>query len=225
MARSATQRLSFKVEVLSGDYARTAADVIHVHLPVEGAVVITGGTTARAIYGHLDPTRFDALTVGFSDERCVPPDDDASNYRMANEAFLARSDAKVLRMPGELPPDEGARNYHAAIAPFATGIELMLLGMGADCHVGALFPDSPALGSDLYCAAVDRPDGLRGLTLTPPVMRGARKILLLVSGQSKADAVRRAVTGNEPPIECPARLLAEHADASFLLDDAAASSL
>ena len=218
--------MSFKVEVIAGDYTRTAADILTAHLPVEGVVVITGGTTARAVYEHLDPGRFDPLTVAFSDERCVPPDDDASNYRMANEAFLARSDAKVLRMPGELPPDEAARAYHDALEPVVRqGIDLMLLGMGADCHIGALFPGSPALGSDMYCAAVDRPDGLRGLTLTPPVMRGARKVLLIVSGDGKADAARRVVKGTEAPIECPARLLADHPDATFLLDEGAASRL
>lgn len=217
--------MTFKHEVLAGDYARTAADIIHSHLPVEGAVVITGGTTAAAIYTHLDPTRFDPVTVAFSDERCVPPDDDASNFRLANESFLGRSEATVLRMPGELPPDDGASAYHDAIAPIANGIDLMLLGMGSDCHVGALFPGSPALASDLYCVAVDRPDGLQGLTLTPPVMRAARKVLLIVSGEAKADAVRRVVKGTETPIECPARLLAGHPDVAFLLDRGAASSL
>ena len=218
--------MTFKVEVLAGDFARTAADIITAHLPVEGVVVITGGTTARAIYEHLDPTRFDPLTVAFSDERCVPPEDDASNYRMATETFLARSDAKVLRMQGELPPAEAARAYHDALEPVVRqGIDLMLLGMGADCHIGALFPGSPALGSDLYCAAVDRPDGLRGLTLTPPVMRGARKVLLLVNGESKAEAVQRVVQGTERAIVCPARLLADHPDATFLLDEGAAKSL
>lgn len=218
--------MTFRVEVLGGDYFTTAADIVTGHLPVEGAVVITGGTTAEKIYLHLDPARFDPFTVVFSDERCVPPDDDASNYRMANEAVLARSDANVLRMPGELPPEKGARAYEDAIGPvIARGIDVMLLGMGADCHVGALFPDSPALASDLYCTAVKRPDGLDGLTLTPPVMRGAKKVLLIVSGAGKAEAVRRVVRGTEAPTDCPARLLDDHPDATFLLDEGAASLL
>jgi 6-phosphogluconolactonase len=100
----------------------------------------------------------------------------------------------------------------------------MLLGMGADCHIGALYPASPALGADDYCAPVDRPDGLAGLTLTPPAMLAARKILLLVTGAAKAEAVRRAVEGSEGPESCPVRLLADHPDATFLLDEPAAGA-
>ena len=66
---------------------------------------------------------------------------------------------------------------------------LLLLGMGADAHVGAMFPSSPALGeTEKLCAAVNRPDGMRGLTLTPPAMLSARKILLLVTGTGSGTA-------------------------------------
>jgi len=101
----------------------------------------------------------------------------------------------------------------------------MLLGMGADAHVGALFPGSPALEETALAAVVDRPDGMQGVTLTPTAMLSARRIILLVTGEAKAEAVRRAVTGDEDPTKCPARVLAEHPDAAFLLDDAAASAL
>ncbi|HEV3472062.1 MAG TPA: 6-phosphogluconolactonase, partial [Actinomycetota bacterium] len=79
--------------------------------------------------------------------------------------------------------------------------------------------------SDSNCVAVDRPDGLRGLTLTPAVVLSARKILVLVTGEVKAEAVKRAVQGGETVEACPARLLAAHPDVTFLLDDAAASLL
>ena len=98
--------------------------------------------------------------------------------------------------------------------------------MGADAHVGAMFPGSPALEeSERFCRAVDRPDGMQGLTLTPPALLNANKVLLLVTGAAKAETVARVVTGNEPAIECPARILAPHPDVTFLLDDAAASRL
>lgn len=79
--------------------------------------------------------------------------------------------------------------------------------------------------SEQLCAAVRRPDGLRGLTLTPPAMLSAAKILLLVTGEGKAETVARVVGGSEPPSACPARLLADHPDATFLLDPTAASAL
>lgn len=191
-----------------------------------GPVVITGGETARAVYEHLDPHEWDNLDVFFSDERCVPPDDDASNHRMAAETFLGQSKANVQRMEGELAPDEGAARYDKVVAPLvADTYELMLLGMGADCHVCAMFPGSPALIADANCVAVDRPDRVKGLTLTPAVVLSARRVFVVVSGDGKAEAVKRAIQGAETVESCPARLLAAHPDVTFLLDEGAASLL
>lgn len=77
----------------------------------------------------------------------------------------------------------------------------------------------------MLCIPVDRPDGLTGLTLTPPALLDADEIVLIVSGESKAEAVKRAVTGDQPVAQCPARLLGDHANVTFLLDEAAASLL
>lgn len=217
--------MNARIEVLS-DHPGDAAAYIARLLPMTGPVVITGGTTARAVYENLDSRAWDNLDVFFSDERCVPPDDDDSNHKMATESFLGRSKANVHRMEGELEPDEGAARYHDVVAPIVTDTyELMLLGMGADCHICAMFPSSPALIADANCVAVDRPDGLKGLTLTPAVVLSARRILVPVVGKGKAEAVRRAVEGTETVEACPARLLAAHPDVTFLLDEGAASLL
>lgn len=218
--------MTFAVDVFEDmSYAQTAAARIEEAWPSSSAVVITGGTTAERIYRELALDR--GLDVFFSDERCVPPNHADSNFRMANAAFLGGSPARVHRMPGELDPEEGAAAYHSDIAPFVDQeFGLTLLGMGADCHIGAMFPGSPALGErDRYCRAVDRPDGMKGLTLTPPAMLAAGKILLLVAGSGKAEAVSRVVNGDEDPGPCPARLLKDHGDATMLLDEGAASLL
>ena len=194
------------------------------------SVVLTGGTTAENVYPALAETGagWSGIEVFFSDERCVPPDDPASNYGMASRLLLGPLDvSSVHRMRGEAAPEDAAREYSEVVAARAPGgFDLVLLGMGADCHVAALFPGSAALseGSAL-CRAVDRPDGMKGLTLTPPALLGSRKVRLIVSGEDKAEAVRRVVAGDEPPQECPARLLADHPDVNFLLDDPAASLL
>lgn len=191
-----------------------------------GSVVITGGTTAAEIYKHLDPSRWDGIDVFFSDERCVPPDHADSNFKMATDLFLGSSNATVHRMEGELDPAQAARHYHSAIQPFvADGIDLMLLGMGADCHVGALYPLSDALGATGYCAAVQRPDGLGGLTLTPQAMLAARSIRVLVTGEKKSEALLRVMRGDEDVAGCPARLLLPHPDVTFWIDDGAATLL
>jgi 6-phosphogluconolactonase len=238
--------MNFKIEVFdSATYPVEAAKVIGAHLPAAGSVILTGGTTAERIYPELAELTFvsagrdDAgqhdlsgswagIEVGFSDERCVPPDDEASNFRMASELLLAEAPPKAVhRMHGEDEPSAGAERYHVDIGPLAReGFDLLLLGMGADAHVGALYPGSPALSeTEFLCRAVDRPDGMKGLTLTPPAMLGAKKILLLVTGEAKAETVKRALQGNELPNTCPVRLLADHDDVTFLLDPAAASAL
>jgi len=222
--------VSFGVEVFgANEYAAAVTRRIATDLPGGGSLVLTGGTTAERIYPQLAVAKssWTNVAIAFSDERCVPPDDGASNYGMAKRLFLDAAEAGVVhRMKGELPPAVGASEYHREIAPLvARGFDLLLLGMGADAHIGALYPGSPALAEARSCAAVDRPDGMRGLTLTPPAMLSARKVLLLVTGNAKADSVRRAVAGDELPDTCPVRLLAGHRDATFLLDEDAASAL
>ncbi len=222
----------FGVEVFpTASYAADMADAIARALPAEGSLVLTGGTTAARIYGDLAqvaPAHIAELEVLFSDERCVPPDHEESNFKMANGLLLQpRSITKVQRMRGEDPPAEAAASYGRSIAPVVQrGLDLVLLGMGADAHIGAMFPGSPALTeTERLCRAVDRPDGMQGLTLTPPAISSATKILLIVTGETKAEAVARVVAGNEPLTDCPACLLAPHADATFLLDEPAASAL
>lgn len=220
--------MSFAVEVWpEADFARQMAARITTALPASGTVVITGGTTAAKVYAALEePSRWDGLDVLFSDERCVPPDHDASNYKMAMELFLGATGATVHRMPGELDPTAGARRYHDEIAELVTGgPRVAFMGMGADCHVGALYPGSPALDDPNYCAAVQRPDGLSGLTLTPTAMLACASITLMAAGAAKAEAVARVVTGDELPLTCPARLLAEHPDVTLCVDEPGARSL
>jgi 6-phosphogluconolactonase len=219
--------VTFAVEVYSSSYATSVADRIAQEIVAGGSLVVTGGGTAAQVYPELKADLTD-VDVFFSDERCVPPDDANSNFRLAEEQLLRRSGAaRVHRMHGEDSPLRAARDYHAEIAPVVErGFDLMILGMGSDGHIAALFPNSAALiDPDALCLPVDRPDGLKGLSLTAPALVAGRRILLIVTGEAKAEAVARAVNGNEDELSCPVRLLAGHPDATFLLDQAAASAL
>jgi 6-phosphogluconolactonase len=223
--------MPFQVEVFRpADYARAAAGRIAGELPSRGSVVITGGTTAAAMYPHLADAAPDwgELDVFFSDERCVPPDDERSNYRMANQQLLERVQPRsVHRILGEKDPSAAADAYRQALDPAVThGFDLMVLGMGDDCHICALFPGSPALREkSAPCAVVDRPDGMKGITLTPPAVLGARRTFVIVAGQKKAQAVLRASHGAEDVTSCPVRLLEGARDVTFLVDEGAASAL
>src|SRR5918994_67269 len=218
--------MSFLVEVHPNEsWAQAAAKLILESLPPAGSVVLTGGSAAERVYPLLAvPERqWRFIELYFSDERCVRPDAPSSNFGLIDRTLLSRiRPAGVHPMHGEDEPSEAAGAYEQVVAPAAErGLDVVLLGVGADAHIAALFPGSPALDeSERLCLAVQRPDGMIGITLTPPALLRARRIVLLVSGRSKADAVRRAVSSNEIPSRCPVRLFAEHSNVQFVLDEA-----
>ena len=222
--------MPFQTEVFgNSEYADSAARRIAAAMPGGGSLVLTGGSTAQSVYPFLGAHKkeWTGVEIAFSDERCVPPDDAGSNYFMAKRTLLDTVDAPVVhRIKGELPPAQGAHDYHAVITPLVSrGFDLLLLGVGTDAHIGSMSPGSPALTETRYAAAVKRYDGIMGVTMTPPAMLSARKIILIVTGEAKADVIRRAVEGDEPVDSCPVRLVKDHPDVTFLLDEDAASLL
>jgi 6-phosphogluconolactonase len=195
-----------------------------------GHLCITGGSTPKKAYERLAARRADwsGIDFWFTDERCVPPDHEHSNFRMANEALLSRADgATVHRMRGELGPNEGAadheREYQAAGAP---AFDLILLGMGPDAHICSLFPGDDALAErERPVVGVDTP-GMAPLvsriTFTLTVVNASRRIVFLVTGEDKADAVARAFSGRKDPM-APASLV--EGEVTVLFDEGAARRL
>jgi len=195
-----------------------------------GHLCITGGSTPKKAYERLAARRADwsGIDFWFTDERCVPPDHEHSNFRMANEALLSRADgATVHRMRGELGPNEGAadheREYQAAGAP---AFDLILLGMGPDAHICSLFPGDDALAErERPVVGVETP-GMAPLvsriTFTLIVVNASRRIVFLVTGEDKADAVARAFSGRKDPM-APASLV--EGEVTVLLDEGAARRL
>ena len=207
-----------------------AAAAVSLLADASGQVCITGGSTPRVAYERVAELRPDwsGVELWFSDERCVPPDHEHSNFRMADEALLSRvSGATVHRMQGELGPVEGAaeyeREYEAAGEP---ALDLILLGLGPDAHTCSLFPNEDALGErERAVVGVETP-GMAPLvsriTLTLPVVNGSRRIVFLVTGSDKADAAARAFNGPPDP-SAPASLV--DGNVTVLLDPAAAARL
>jgi 6-phosphogluconolactonase len=212
---------------ISDDPAGPAADLL---IASTGHVCITGGSTPRVAYERAAAARSDwsGVDFWFTDERCVPPDHEHSNFRMADEALLAQATgATVHRMKGELGPSDGAadyeRDFEAAGEP---AFDLILLGIGPDAHTCSLFPGDDALGvHDRPAVGVETP-GMAPLvsriTLTLPVVNGSSRIVFLVTGEDKAEAVARAFSGRPDPM-APASLV--DGEVTVLLDQAAASRL
>jgi 6-phosphogluconolactonase len=212
---------------ISDDPAGAAVELL---VTGSGHLCITGGSTPRAAYERVAAQRADwsGVDFWFTDERCVPPEDEHSNFRMADEALLSRaSGAVVHRMKGELGPVEGAldyeREYEAAGEPV---FDLILLGLGPDAHTCSLFPNDDAVGErDRPVVGVETP-GMAPLvsriTLTLSVVNASRRIVFLIAGADKADAVARAFAGPPDP-SAPASLV--DGEVTVLLDEAAAAKL
>jgi 6-phosphogluconolactonase len=197
-------------------------------------LALSGGTTPARTYELLGAALDDwqAIDVWFADERCVGPDDDESNYKLARETLLGAAsgldEARVHRMRGELGPDDGAANYaselreHAPIEEGLAVLDVVVLGIGPDGHVASLFPGAPTLDvEDELCLGVHdspKPPPER-ITLSLPVLRAARRCVLLATGASKADAVSAML--DKPSRHVPASLL-RRGRLSVIVDDAAA---
>jgi 6-phosphogluconolactonase len=195
-----------------------------------GNVVLTGGRTPKQAYEQAAKDAADWSKVGlwWGDERCVPPEDDNSNYGMAKKALLDNLEVApraVHRIKGELGKEQAAADYERELDD--ARLDLLLLGIGPDGHIASLFPNAPTLrGRQRVLPAeaglepfVDR------VTLSLPTLRSAAEILFIVAGEEKADAVRRAFV-EKPGPDTPASLVrAESGRTTAILDRAAAAKI
>jgi 6-phosphogluconolactonase len=205
-------------------------------------LVLAGGSTPAPIYARLaspeyfDRVRWAAVHVFFGDERCVPPEDERSNYGMARDALLARVPipaANVHRILGEADPAEAATEYERVLRKSIGGqgvpnFDLICLGMGDNGHTASLFPESPVLEDSTHWVmpAYVEEVGAWRVTMTPVILNASHKVLFLVEGAGKAVMLRRVLRGPHQPRLLPAQLVdPEHGEVHWLVDAAAAGEL
>lgn len=214
---------------------RLAADAAAHHRRF--SIALAGGGTPKLLYETLsgDPWRhridWDRWQVYFGDERACPPDDEASNYRMARESLLDRvplDAARIHRMEAELPDLDGAARAYSVLleATLPAGpsgaprIDCVLLGLGENGHTASLFPGTEALEVTDRWATRGRADyaPYDRITLTYPAINAAAHIAFLVTGDAKRAALRATAAGNTPA----ARVAADDGSIHWLLDRSAA---
>ncbi|HUJ78865.1 MAG TPA: 6-phosphogluconolactonase [Nitrospiria bacterium] len=189
-------------------------------------MVLSGSGTPRRLYARLASGPFrelipwQRLHLFWGDERCVPPDDPASNYRMAQETLISRvpiPSENVHRIPAELSePGRAADLYEAELRKFWNGtpgdwprFDLVLLGIGADGHIASLFPGSPALDETTRWVAAPYVDRLNShrLTLTLPVFNHGGQVCFLAAGREKAPIIKAVAAGDGGASPLPAQLI------------------
>ena len=241
---------NFKIEVLSDLEALShcaasffvSASKNSIATKKRFAVAISGGSTPRRLYTLLSSPPYrnqvDWQRVHFfwADERCVPIEDEGSNFKAAFDRLLSKvpiPDGNIHRIRGEEEPEKIARAYEEDIKKFfgISGLpvfDLVILGMGEDGHTASLFPGSKSLEeTDRLAVSVylDKPNWNR-ITLTLPILNNAVQILFLVTGQAKADVVSEILRDGEKKRQFPAGLISPiQGIVTWLIDKEAAGKL
>jgi 6-phosphogluconolactonase len=226
---------------IADDPARACAAMLVGVAAGGGQIVLTGGSTPRAAYASfVDVVQSVGVDVSrsvlwFSDERCVPPEDERSNYGMVRASLLdplGAASPAVHRMRGELGPFDGADEYERELrAAGSPRFDLVLLGIGPDGHLASMFPDQASLSERSRLVLGVEQAGLEPyvprVTLTFPSLVNSRKIVFLATGESKAEAVAAAFGPDaKPDPHVPSSLLpAQAKEITVLLDREAASGL
>ncbi|HUB79279.1 MAG TPA: 6-phosphogluconolactonase [Bryobacteraceae bacterium] len=203
------------------------------------SLAISGGSTPKLMFQKMAATPFawDGVHLFFVDERCVPPSDSASNYKMANENLIApaRIPARnVHRIVGEIEPAEAANRYAADIREFFglpegefPQFDIVHRGMGPDAHTASLFPGDPLIDDRTGIAAATFAGKFNQwrVTLLPAVLLAARHTVFLVAGEDKVNALRSVFHAPYDPKKFPSQLGNKGESVAWFLDESAARGL
>ena len=178
----------------------------------EFRIALSGGNTPRPVFREVARLGSDIpwrnVVFTFGDERCVPPDDEQSNYRMARESLFDPADVpaeSVLRMRGEIDPATAAGEYEENLNRLARKRneklyqhDLILLGVGDDGHTASLFPGTDALeikDHSVVANFVPKFNAWR-LTMTLPIINHARVVCFLVNAAKNPELIQRIIQGD-----------------------------
>jgi 6-phosphogluconolactonase len=179
----------------------------------EFRIALSGGNTPRPIYSEIArigrDLPWERILITFGDERCVPPDDEESNYRMARETlFIPASvpEKSIMRMRGEIDPQIAAQQYQDDVDLLATQRgeqmyrhDLILLGLGDDGHTASLFPQTAALNEPMQRVVANFVPKLSSwrLTFTFSLINHARDVCFLIDAKKNAELIEAVIAGDK----------------------------
>lgn len=199
--------------------------------------VLSGGSTPKLLFQHLAEHHlvdfpWEKLQIFWGDERCVPPTDTESNYKMTFESLLSKvpiPENQIYRILGEDEPKKEAERYGKLIKEVIGGeipqFDLVMLGMGTDGHTASIFPHQMELLTDTnLCGVAQHPDsGQHRVTLNGPVINAAKEVAFLVTGSSKKEKIYEIFREKEKAKVYPASHIDPVEKLHWFMDRAAAS--
>ena len=202
-------------------------------------LAVSGGTSPKMMFAEMAKSAFDWSRVHlfWVDERCVPPDNAESNFRMTREALLDHvplQPHQIHRMEGELEPEVAAARYESTLRSTfrLEGAEwprfdLVALGMGPDGHTASLFPHTAALHETTRLVVANHVPQMNTwrITLTWPVINNASSVFFLIAGADKAEILNEVLTGPRDVERLPSQLIWPLSGILTLILDKAAAAL
>ena len=184
------------------------------------SLALSGGSTPELLFSKLGDdfsksVAWEYVQIFWVDERCVPPDNIESNYKMVNERLLMKIDiplCNIHRIRGERAPEKEAYGYSEEVSEFTRSskgfpvFDIMLLGVGKDGHTASIFPGNLELftSDKIYEVAVHPVSGQKRITVSGKVINNAQLIYLLVTGTKKSEIVGRILNASESAQSFPA---------------------
>lgn len=205
-------------------------------------VALSGGSTPKILFNMLaeefkNDFDWSKIHLYWGDERCVPPTDNDSNYKMTVEHLLSKIEIpkeNVHRVLGENDPEGETIRYgnelktHLSEANGLPEFDIITLGMGGDGHTASIFPHEMALMTDeRICAIGINPDsGQQRVTLTGPIINNAKSVCFLVTGAGKAEKINEIFNRLGSYTDYPAaHVLPTHGQVKWFLDSSASSMI
>jgi 6-phosphogluconolactonase len=205
-------------------------------------MALSGGSTPKLLFDLLardyaSQMPWDKIHFWWGDERCVPPTDDESNYKMTSDHLLALipvAPRQIHRIKGELAPEDACISYipeiqeQLKIRNNLPAFDLIMLGIGDDGHTASIFPDQMSLlKTNRICEVATHPrSGQKRVSLTGNVLNNADRVFFLVTGKAKAKRIAQIINQEDSATTLPAYHIQPQAGLlAFYLDREAASGI
>lgn len=242
MAESTEVKIFLKPKKVARKVAREINKLIQESNRKRFDIALSGGSTPKKLFRalvkkHHDSIPWERVHFWWGDERCVSPESEESNFRLANESLFQKipvPSKNIHRIHGENIPETEAKRYsdelmmQLQIVENVPLFDLILLGLGEDGHIASIFPDHLDLfHTDSYCAATEHPEtGQKRITLTGKVINHARNIFFMVTGENKALRVSEIMNNEEVAKKHPAwHVDPIHGSLTWFIDEPAASQI